>query len=165
MKPEFASLDLPSGWCTYMLIGTDGSYYVGLTHDLRQRILDHSFGKGPTYTKLTKPKLLVWFESTPPSRSRLRTRKAAQILDPHQEARPSPRRTAPRPCRTKPVPLSLLSARAKRFSASLTAPYSRPILCPPSPVFYFSDARRVSCKLYEFAQSLPQPLSSPSSSR
>jgi putative endonuclease len=66
MKPEFASLDLPSGWCTYMLIGTDGSYYVGLTHDLRQRILDHSFGKGPTYTKLTKPKLLVWFESTPP---------------------------------------------------------------------------------------------------
>jgi tRNA/rRNA methyltransferase len=48
-----------------MLICIDGSYYVGLTNDLSQRILDHSSGKGPTYTKTTKPKLLVWFESHP----------------------------------------------------------------------------------------------------
>jgi predicted GIY-YIG superfamily endonuclease len=55
----------PTGWHTYMLICIDGSYYVGLTNDLAQRIQDHSTGKGPTYTKNTKPKLLVWFESHP----------------------------------------------------------------------------------------------------
>jgi predicted GIY-YIG superfamily endonuclease len=55
----------PTGWCTYMLICIDGSYYVGLTNDLTQRIQDHSSGKGPTYTKNTKPKLLVWYESHP----------------------------------------------------------------------------------------------------
>jgi predicted GIY-YIG superfamily endonuclease len=48
-----------------MLICIDGSYYVGLTNDLPQRIQDHSTGKGPMYTKTTKPKLLVWFESHP----------------------------------------------------------------------------------------------------
>ena len=63
MKPHLATLDLPSGWCTYMLICIDGSYYVGLTNDLSQRIQDHSSGKGPTYTRTTKPKLPVWFES------------------------------------------------------------------------------------------------------
>jgi putative endonuclease len=46
-----------------MLICIDGYYYVGLTNNLAQRIQDHSSGKGPTYTKTTKPKLLVWFES------------------------------------------------------------------------------------------------------
>jgi|SRR5260370_3863981 len=55
----------PPGWCTYMLICIDGSYYVGLTNDLPQRVHDHSSGKGPTYTKTTKPKLLVWYESHP----------------------------------------------------------------------------------------------------
>jgi putative endonuclease len=62
---KVSSLVFPSGWCTYMLICLDGSYYVGLTNDLPQRIQDHSSGKGPTYTKITKPKLLVWFESHP----------------------------------------------------------------------------------------------------
>src|SRR5258708_16409126 len=56
---------LPEGWCNYMLLSIDGSYYVGLTNDLTQRIQDHSSGKGPTYTKTTKPKLLVWYESHP----------------------------------------------------------------------------------------------------
>ena len=55
----------PPGWCTYMLICIDTSYYVGMTNNLTQRIQDHSSGKGPTYTKITKPKLLVWFESHP----------------------------------------------------------------------------------------------------
>jgi putative endonuclease len=48
-----------------MLRCIDGSYYVGLTSDLSQRIHDHSSGKGSTYTKGTKPMVLVWFESHP----------------------------------------------------------------------------------------------------
>jgi putative endonuclease len=65
LHPKGSSLTFPPGWCTYMLICIDGSYYVGLTNDLAQRIHDHSSGKGPSYTKGTKPKLLVWFESHP----------------------------------------------------------------------------------------------------
>jgi len=57
-----------------MLICIDGSYYAGLTNDLAQRILDHCSGKGPAYTKITKPKLLVWYESHP-------TREAAVIRE------------------------------------------------------------------------------------
>ena len=53
--PNGSSPDFPPGWCTYMLICIDGSYYVGLTNDLTQRIQDHSLGKGPTYTKTTNP--------------------------------------------------------------------------------------------------------------
>ena len=63
--PKVSSPVFPSGWCTYMLICIDGSYYVGMTNDLAQRIQDHSSGKGPTYTKNNKPRLLVWFESHP----------------------------------------------------------------------------------------------------
>ena len=63
--PKGSSPDFPPGWCTYMLICIDGSYYVGLTNDLPQRIQDHSSGKGPTYTKNSKPSILVWFESHP----------------------------------------------------------------------------------------------------
>src|SRR6267378_914192 len=65
LHPKGSSPAFPPGWCTYMLICIDGSYYVGMTNDLAQRIHDHSSGKGPTYTKTTKPKLLVWFESHP----------------------------------------------------------------------------------------------------
>jgi predicted GIY-YIG superfamily endonuclease len=65
MKPDLATPNLPTGWCTYMLICLDGSYYIGLTDNLAQRLQDHASGKGPTYTKTTKPKLLVWYESHP----------------------------------------------------------------------------------------------------
>ena len=65
LHPKGSSPAFHPGWCTYMLICIDGSYYVGMTNDPVQRIHDHSSGKGPTYTKTTKPKLLVWFESHP----------------------------------------------------------------------------------------------------
>ena len=56
---------LPNGWCCYLLLCTDGSYYCGLTGDLKRRILDHASGKGSNYTKGTKPTALVWFERCP----------------------------------------------------------------------------------------------------
>ncbi len=54
--------DLPLGWCTYILVCEDGTYYCGLTRDLAQRILDHSQGKGSGYTKGKQPTTLVWYE-------------------------------------------------------------------------------------------------------
>jgi len=53
----------PSGWCTYMLICVDGSYYVGLTHHLAQRVSNHAHGKGSGYTRGMKPFVLAWYES------------------------------------------------------------------------------------------------------
>jgi len=52
----------PEGWCCYLLLCEDGSYYCGLTGDLRHRLLDHASGKGSKYTRGTKPTALVWFE-------------------------------------------------------------------------------------------------------
>jgi putative endonuclease len=48
-----------------MLLCIDGSYYVGLTNDLSQRVHDHAYGKGSPYTKRTKPVALVWYEIHP----------------------------------------------------------------------------------------------------
>src|SRR5882724_2332687 len=54
---------LPIGWCTYMLVCLDNSFYIGLTDDLPTRIADHASDKGSTYTKSVKPTLFVWYES------------------------------------------------------------------------------------------------------
>ena len=45
-----------------MLICEDGSYYVGLTDDLAQRVSDHRHGKGAAHTKGIKPVILTWYE-------------------------------------------------------------------------------------------------------
>jgi predicted GIY-YIG superfamily endonuclease len=57
--------NLPQGWCCYLLLCEDGSYYCGLTGDLKQRVLDHTSAKGSKYTRGIKPKALVWFENHP----------------------------------------------------------------------------------------------------
>ncbi len=46
----------------YILKCDDGSYYTGVTADLRQRIEDHSKRKGAKYTKLKRPVALVYSE-------------------------------------------------------------------------------------------------------
>ena len=46
-----------------MLICMDGSYYIGLTNDLAQRVSNHAQGKGSDYTMGMKPVALVWYES------------------------------------------------------------------------------------------------------
>jgi predicted GIY-YIG superfamily endonuclease len=58
--PEF-----PTGWCCYLLLCQDDSYYCGLTGNLKQRMLDHAGAKGSKYTRGTKPKALAWFEHYP----------------------------------------------------------------------------------------------------
>jgi putative endonuclease len=62
------SPDLPAGWCCYLLLCSDRSYYCGIASDLTARIRDHASGKGSGYTKKLKPLALVWFE---PHRNRL----------------------------------------------------------------------------------------------
>jgi len=48
---------------TYILLCSDGSYYVGHTHDLASRIQDHNIGKGALYTSTRRPVRLVYSEA------------------------------------------------------------------------------------------------------
>jgi putative endonuclease len=57
--------EYPSGWCCYLLLCADDSYYCGATSDLTRRIRDHFSGKDSGYPKRVKPFTLVWFESQP----------------------------------------------------------------------------------------------------
>ena len=46
----------------YILECADGSYYVGSTKDLEQRILQHREGTGAQYTSKRLPVKLIYFE-------------------------------------------------------------------------------------------------------
>jgi len=45
---------------TYILECADGSYYVGSTRDLAQRLTQHQAGFGSTYTRTRLPVRLAW---------------------------------------------------------------------------------------------------------
>ncbi len=46
----------------YMLLCEDGSYYTGYTKDIDSRLKQHKIGTGARYTKLHRPKKLVYTE-------------------------------------------------------------------------------------------------------
>ena len=50
-------------WIVYILHCKDGSYYVGHTQDLDQRIEAHDAGVGATWTRNRRPVRLVYHES------------------------------------------------------------------------------------------------------
>jgi predicted GIY-YIG superfamily endonuclease len=47
---------------TYILRCADGSYYVGHTDNLPQRLATHNFGGGGSYTVQRRPAVLVYSE-------------------------------------------------------------------------------------------------------
>jgi len=48
--------------CVYILECSDGSYYVGSTHNLELRIHQHEIGIGANYTSKRRPLKLVFVE-------------------------------------------------------------------------------------------------------
>ena len=66
---KLSSLNLPQGWSTYLLICQDGSYYIGSTENLRERILNHAEGKGGAHTKENPPAIFAWHEPHPHAES------------------------------------------------------------------------------------------------
>jgi putative endonuclease len=52
-----------SSYCVYILECSDGSYYVGCTGNLEQRVRRHNDGNGCLYTSLRRPVRLVFSES------------------------------------------------------------------------------------------------------
>ena len=62
LSAKLYSLNLPPGWCTYVLSCQDGSYYIGATENLSERILNHAEGKGGAHTKENPPVIFAWYE-------------------------------------------------------------------------------------------------------
>ncbi len=48
--------------CVYVLLCEDGSYYTGYAKDVSSRVRQHMRGTGARYTKLHRPKKLVYIE-------------------------------------------------------------------------------------------------------
>ena len=49
-------------WNVYILQCCDNSYYIGITENLKNRLVDHNRGKGSLYTRLRRPVKLVYAE-------------------------------------------------------------------------------------------------------
>jgi len=48
----------------YVLLCDDGSYYTGYTRNVNLRIIQHLDGRGARYTRMHRPKRLVYLELT-----------------------------------------------------------------------------------------------------
>ena len=56
-------MDTSGVYYTYILKCSDGSYYVGSTNDLPQRLARHNAGRGPKWTACSLPVKLVYHET------------------------------------------------------------------------------------------------------
>jgi putative endonuclease len=55
---------MKNNWQVYMLRCADGTYYTGVTTDVKRRVLEHNEAKtGARYTKARRPVVLVYTES------------------------------------------------------------------------------------------------------
>ena len=61
--------ELPTGWCCYLLLCADGSYYCGIASDLNIRLQHHAAGKGGKHSRAVRPRGLVWYEAHPNRKS------------------------------------------------------------------------------------------------
>jgi putative endonuclease len=78
---------LNKSWLVYLLECRDGTYYCGITNDLKKRLKDHWTGKGAKYTKARRPLSLI---GTIPVPDKVIAAKVEYFIK--QQARPSKRR-------------------------------------------------------------------------
>lgn len=52
-------------WFVYILLCNNGSYYIGSSNNVDQRVKDHLNGKGGRFTRSHKPQKLVYTEELP----------------------------------------------------------------------------------------------------
>jgi predicted GIY-YIG superfamily endonuclease len=56
----------------YILRCSDGSYYVGSTHNIEERVVKHHAGPAATYTAIRRPVTLAYSEEHPDQLTALR---------------------------------------------------------------------------------------------
>ena len=49
-----------NSWCVYIIKCSDGTYYTGITNNIKRRIHEHETNKGAKYTKGKAPFSLVY---------------------------------------------------------------------------------------------------------
>ena len=54
--------EVAGSWFCYMVRCADGSFYVGISNDLDERVRRHNWGVGPKFTAQRRPVVLVWCE-------------------------------------------------------------------------------------------------------
>ena len=59
----------------YILCCNDGSYYVGSTHDLDERLARHNDGRAANYTAIRRPVTLTYSEEHPDQLAAMRCEK------------------------------------------------------------------------------------------
>ena len=52
-------------WYCYIVRCKDGSFYVGMSNDLTERMKEHHWGVKSEYTTKRRPVTLVWYEKQP----------------------------------------------------------------------------------------------------
>ncbi|MFH0896822.1 MAG: GIY-YIG nuclease family protein [Candidatus Bathyarchaeota archaeon] len=72
------------GYCVYMLLCQDGSYYTGYTKDPKNRLKQHLNGTGSRYTHMKKPERIVYVEWFDTRSDAMRQEKKIKHLT-HQE--------------------------------------------------------------------------------
>jgi putative endonuclease len=71
-------------YCIYVILCDDNSFYTGYTKNLDRRIRLHKNGRGARYTRIHKPKKLVYVEEFNSRREAMQREKKVKRLN-HQQ--------------------------------------------------------------------------------
>ncbi len=69
----------------YVLQCIDGSFYTGYTKNIDQRVKEHSCGKGARYTRMHKPRKVVYVELLETRSQAMRRERAIKKLSREQK--------------------------------------------------------------------------------
>ena len=62
-------------WFCYIIRCSDGSFYTGITKNLKKRLRDHQRGRGARHTSKYRPVEVLWFENFIDMKSAMRREK------------------------------------------------------------------------------------------
>ena len=71
-------------YSVYLLLCDDGSYYTGYTNNVTSRLEKHKAGRGARYTRIHKPKEVVYVEEFKTRRAATRRERQIKALS-HRE--------------------------------------------------------------------------------
>jgi len=69
VSPDTPPAPAPAPFHVYILICSDGSYYVGYAQDVEARLLRHNAGRGSAWTRRRLPVRLAYLEPAPDEQS------------------------------------------------------------------------------------------------
>lgn len=77
---------MPASYYVYLLLCDDGSYYTGYTKNVESRLEQHWKGHGARYTKMHRPKRVIYIEEFKTRRAVMRRERQIKALT-HEQKR------------------------------------------------------------------------------